>query len=252
MITLSRALSAEVLKTKRTLTLGLAFLAPLAVAFLEFVMHMQMGERAMKPGAEAWISLSQHSLILWTLLMLPLFVTLETGLLSALEHNNKTWKQLYALPLPRWAIYAAKQFVSMGLIGLSMIFLFAMIVGIGLLLNRFRPTLGFAAPIPWPTIVQAYLLTYLASWLIISLHLWVSAHWPSFVVAMGVGIVATVAGVLVIESDWARVYPWTLPGLVAINFMEGDAVTAELALGIVGGIVAALAAGWEVTRHDVL
>ena len=133
-------------------------------------------------------------------------------MLSALEHNNKTWKQLYALPLPRWAVYAAKQFVSMGLIGLSMIFLLAMIVGIGLLLNRFRPTLGFAAPIPWPTIIQAYLLTYLASWLIISLHLWVSAHWPSFVAAMGVGIVATVAGVLVIESDWARVYPWTLPG----------------------------------------
>ena len=252
MITLSRALSAEVLKTKRTLTLGLAFLAPLAVAFLEFVMHMQMGERAMQPGAEAWISLSQHSLILWTLLMLPLFVTLETGLLSALEHNNKTWKQLYALPLPRWVVYAAKQIIGMGLIGLSMAVMVAMIVGVGLPLSVFKPTLGFSDPIPWPTIIQTYLLTYLASWLIISLHLWVSAHWPSFVVAMGVGIVATVAGVLVIESDWARVYPWTLPGLVAINFMEGDAVTAELALGIVGGIVAALAAGWEATRHDVL
>jgi hypothetical protein len=252
MITLPRALSAEVLKTKRTLTLGLAFLAPLAVAFLEFVMHMQMGERAMQPGAGAWIRLSQHSLILWTLLMLPLFVTLETGLLSALEHNNKTWKQLYALPLPRRVVYAAKQIVGMGLIGLSMIVMVAMIAGVGLLLSVFKPTLGFADPIPWPTIIQTYLLAYLASRLIISLHLWASAHWSSFVAAMGVGIVATVAGVLVIESDWAKVYPWTLPGLVAINFMEGDAVTAELALGIVGGIVVALAAGWEVTRHDVL
>src|SRR5512136_1828057 len=252
MITLSRALSAEVLKTKRTLTLGLAFLAPLAVAFLEFAMHMQVGERAMQPGTEAWISLSQHSLILWTLLMLPLFVTLETGLLSALEHSNNTWKQLYALPLPRWMVYAAKQIIAVGLIGLSMVVMVTMIVGVGLLLSMFKPTLGFSDPIPWPRIIQIYLLTYLASWLIIALHLWVSTHWSSFVAAMGVGIVATVAGVLVIESDWARVYPWTLPGLVAINFLEGDAVPAELALGIVGGIVAALAAGWEVTRHDVL
>ena len=252
MITLSRALSAEVLKTKRTLTLGLAFLAPLAVAFLEFVMHMQMGERAMKPGAEAWISLSQHSLILWTLLMLPLFVTLETGLLSALEHNNKTWKQLYALPLPRWVVYAAKQLTGMGLIGLSMIVMVTMIVGVGLLLNLFRPTLGFAAPIPWPTIIQTYLLTYLASWLIISLHLWVSAHWSSFIVAMGAGIVTTVAGVTVINSDWAKYYPWTLPFMVSVGFVEGEVIGAQLALGIIGGIVVALAGGWDVIRRDVL
>ena len=251
MNTFLRALSAELLKIKRTLAFWLTLLAPLPVALMLLMIFLQQGEQ-IGYRDNRWYSLSQNSLVIWGLLMLPLFVTLETGLLSALEHSNKTWKQLYALPLPRWAIYAAKQFVSMGLIGLSMIFLLAMIVGIGLLLNRFRPTLGFAAPIPWPTIVQAYLLTYLASWLIISLHLWVSAHWPSFVAAMGVGIVATVAGVLVIESDWARVYPWTLPGLVAINFMEGNAVSAELAFGIVGGIVAALAAGWEVTRHDVL
>jgi hypothetical protein len=60
------------------------------------------------------------------------------------------------------------------------------------------------------------------------------------------------AGVLVINSDWAKFYPGTLPGRVSIGFMEGDAIAAELALGIVGGIVVALAGGWEVTRRDVL
>jgi hypothetical protein len=60
------------------------------------------------------------------------------------------------------------------------------------------------------------------------------------------------AGVLVINSDWAKFYPWTLPGLISIGFMEGDAIAAELALGIVGGIVVALAGGWEVTRRGVL
>ena len=246
-----RALSAELLKTKRTLAFWLTLLAPLPIALMLLMIFLQQGEQIGQRD-NRWYSLTQNSLVVWGLLMLPLFVTLETGLLSALEHGNKTWKQLYALPLPRWTIYAAKQFVGMGLIGLSMAFLLPMVIGVGILLNRIRPTMGFAAPIPWPTILQAYLFTYLASWLIISLHLWVSAHWPSFVVAMGAGIVTTVAGVLVIESDWAGVYPWTLPGLVAINFMEGDAVVVELAFGIVGGIVAALAAGGEVTRHDVL
>jgi hypothetical protein len=252
MITLFRALSAEILKTKRTLTLGLAFLAPLAIAFLEFVMVMQMGNRAMRPGATAWTSLVQNGLIIWGLLMLPLFVTLETGLLAALEHGNKTWKQLYALPLPRWAVYAAKQLVALGLIGLSMAVLMGLMLVVGRLLDVFQPTMGFDAPIPWLTLVEVFSLTYLAAWLIISLHLWVSAHWSSFVVAMGAGIVTTVAGVMVINSDWAKYYPWTMPGMVAIGFMEGDAIATELALGIVGGIVVALAAGREVTRRDVL
>jgi len=245
------ALSAELLKVKRTLAFWLTLLAPLPVALMLLMIFLQQGEQ-IGHRDNRWYSLSQNSLVIWGLLMLPLFVTLETGLLSALEHNNKTWKQLYALPLPRWVVYAAKQLTGMGLIGLSMIVMVAMIVGVGLLLNLFRPTLGFAAPIPWPTIIQTYLLTYLASWLIISLHLWVSAHWSSFVVAMGAGIVTTVAGVMVINSDWAKYYPWTLPFMVSVGFVEGEVIGAQLALGIIGGIVVALAGGWDVIRRDVL
>ena len=252
MTTLTRALSAEVLKTKRTLTLWLVILAPLAIAFLEFVMDMQMGLRALRSTSNPWLSLTQNSLILWALLMLPLFVTLETGLLNAQEHGNKMWKQLYALPVPRWAVYAAKQVIGLALVGLSTLTLLVMCLGVGFLLNLLKPEFGFVPPINWAVILPAYALVYLAAWLIISLHLWVSARWPSFVVAMGVGITATVAGVLVINSDWAKVYPWTLPGLASIGYTEGDAIAAQVALGFLGGIVVALAGGWEVTRREVL
>lgn len=251
MTTMIRALSAEVLKTKRTLTLWLVLLAPLAVAFLEFVMHMQTGMRATQPNASAWLSLTQQFLIVWTLLMLPLFVTLETGLLNAQEHGNKMWKQLYATPLPRWIIYTAKQLMSLALVGASTVVLLAMSIGVGLLLNVFKPELGLAPPIDWDIILPAYALAYLAAWLIISLHLWVGARWPSFIVAMGVGIVATVAGVIVINSDWAQTYPWALPGLASIGYLEGNAITTQVALGLAGGIFIALAGGWDVARRDI-
>jgi ABC-2 type transport system permease protein len=248
---LLRAMSAEILKTKRTLTLWLVILAPLAIAFLDFVMHLQNGARAMRPNTDAWLSLTHHNLILWSLLMLPLFVTLETGLLNAQEHNNKMWKQLYATPLPRWTIYAAKQLMGLALIGASTLALLAMSLGVGLLLNVFRPELGFVPPIDWAAILPAFALVYLAGWLLIALHHWISARWPSFVVAMGVGIVGTVAGVLVVNSDWAKLYPWTLPGLASIGYMEGDAIAAQVALGFLGGIVIALAGGWDVTRREI-
>ncbi len=70
--------------------------------------------------------------------------------------------------------------------------------------------------------------------------------------AMGTGIVTTVAGVMVINSDWAKYYPWTLPFMVSVGFVEGEVIGAQLALGIIGGIAVALAGGWDVIRRDVL
>jgi hypothetical protein len=251
MVALYRALSAELLKTKRTLTVWLTLLAPLSMMMLVLALYFQQSEQRAHQD-DLWLMLIRTSLVLWSLLMLPLFITLETGLLSALEHHNKTWKQLYALPVPRWTVYASKQVIVLGLIGLSMIVLAALTVSVGLSFRVIKPDWNFSAPIPWTTLAQSVTLAYLASWLIISLHLWVSARWPSFVVAMGVGIVTTVAGVIFINSDWAQVYPWTLPGWAARGCLEGEAFAVSLALGFVGGIAIALAGGWDVSRRDVL
>ena len=249
MVALYRALSAELLKTKRTLAFWLTLLAPLPIILLALINFMQDYEWLKRE--ELWPTLVHNVFVLWNLLLMPLFITLETGLLNALEHNNKMWKQLYALPVPRWTVYASKQIVALGLIGLSNFALAAMTVGVGLLIRALRPHLSFSAPIPWAPLAQSAVLGYLAAGLILSLHLWVSARWPSFVAAMGAGIVMTVAGVVLISSDWAKVYPWTLPGLASIGYIEGDAIAAQVALGFLGGIVVALAGGWDVTRREI-
>jgi lantibiotic transport system permease protein len=252
MLSLSRALSAELLKTKRTLTLWLTLLAPLSLAFLELVMWYQQGHRMIEPETSPWLTLATHALMMWGLLLLPLFVTLEMGLLGAQEHGNKTWKQLYTTPLPRWTIYAAKQIIGLGVIALSFASLLVQMVGVGYALNQLRPALGFVAPIPWGDIAPAYALAFLAGWLIIALHLWVSLRWPSFVLAMGVGIVATVAGVLVIQSETPIYYPWILSAMVSLNLRAGDPVTIPVALGLAGGLLISLVGAWEVSRRDVL
>lgn len=252
MISILCALNAELLKTKRTLTLALAFLAPLALAFLELAVGFQYGKKMYRPGGDAWMTLINHTTMMWVLLLLPLFVTLEMGLLGALEHNNKTWKQLYALPLPRWSIYMSKQIAGMGIIGLSMAVLGLMTVGVGLIGRFWLPELGFDAPIPWAALVQNLLLSYLASWLIISIHLWISLRWSSFVLAMGVGIVATVFGVVVIGSKWEQFDPWTIPGVVSQNLINAEPYILPLAVGLLGGIIVACLGCWDTIRQDVL
>jgi hypothetical protein len=250
MLALYRALSAELLKTKRTLAFWLTLLAPLPIILLALINFMQDYDWLKRE--ELWSTLIHNVFVLWNVLLSPLFITLETGLLNALEHHNKMRKQLYALPAPRWAMYAAKQLVALGLIGLSNIALAAMTVSVGLVLRVLRPNLSFGAPVPWAPLLQSAVLGFLASCLIISLHLWVSARWSSFVAAMGAGIVTTVAGVVVINSEWAKMYPWTLPGWVVKGNLQGEGIVMSLALGLAGGIVVALAGGWNVIRRDVL
>jgi len=248
-----RALHAERLKTKRTLALWLAPLAPLVIIALQMTMVVQRQEyyRAQEI-ANAWIEYGGQTVFLWTMLMLPLFITLETALLANLEHANKQWKHLFALPIPRGAIYLGKQVSGMAIIGLSMAALYAYIILSGLALRALTPGLGFEAPVPWWDFFRYIALSYLASWLILSIHTWIGLRWQSFVVASATGIAAMIIAVVMFESDWAVWYPWTWAGLVAYKLEEGEAMLTQLLLGSLGGLGAALLGAWDVVRRDVL
>lgn len=250
MITLSRALSAEILKIKRTLALWMAIITPLAIVGLMFFGSLlQHGRTA--AGVKAWDWFPQIIFSLWSLLMLPLFVTLETALLGELESAEKHWKHLFALPISRTALYMAKLLVGAGLIGLSTFVLWSGILMAGFGLRWLKPGIGFDAPIPWFEILQTALLTYLAAWLILALHTWISLRWQSFTLSVGLGMIATVIGVFVTNSEtWAKFYPWTLPAVVMSG--DGAIVVQALTLGIVGGIIVAIVGCWDMIRQDVL
>ncbi len=248
-----RALYAERLKMKRTLALWLAPLAPLVIIALQVavILERQQYYRTQEV-ANAWHEYGGQTVFLWTVLLLPLFITLETALLANLEHGNGQWKYLFALPVPRGAIYAAKQVSGMAIIGLSMAALYVYIVVSGLVLRALTPGLGFEAPVPWRAFFEYIALSYLASWLILGLHTWVGLRWQNFVVASAVGVAAMVVAVVMIQSDWAAWYPWTLPGLVANGLEAGEEILPQLLLGCLGGPLIALVGGWDVVRRDVL
>ncbi len=246
-----RALSAETLKLKRTLALGLAFLAPLAIGFLLVVMFVQMGPE--RGAGDSWKPFVQNGHVLWSLLMLPLFVTLQMGLFANMEHGNKAWKLIYSQPTPRWAVYAAKQIISLGLIALSMLVLVGVLFVSGRLVQLINPAFGFDQPFPWEKVAIATGAAFLASWLIVAFHLWFSVRVPSFVAEMAVGIVGTVAAVMVIQSDkYGPYYPWTLPGTAAMNYLNGQSFTTPVVVGVTGGVLLALVCCWDASRREVL
>jgi hypothetical protein len=246
---LLRAFSAETLKLKRTLALGLALLAPLLVIGLQCLVALH-SSFSLEVGENPWLAFSQGVTILWGLLMLPLFVTLQTALTANLEHGEKTWKQLYAMPVPRWTIYAAKTIINLAIIGLSTAVLGFGQIAAGLILGVIKPSLHFAEwPVDWQPILFQAGAIYLGAWLIIAIHTWISLRWHSFPLASGVGIAATITSFIAINSEWARYFPWTQ----AVNVVSAEPdIPLALTIGIAGGLAASLLGGWDVTRRDVL
>lgn len=246
---LIRALSAETLKLKRTLALWLAFIAPVLVIVLQGMVVLRSGF-TIEADVDPWGWFTQSTTALWGILMLPLFVTLQTALLANLEHGEKTWKLLYAMPVPRWAIYTAKLILNLGVIGISTLMLWLGQMGGGLLLGTIKPGLHFSDwPVPWLDMLFQAIATYLAVWLIIAIHTWISLRWHSFALASGIGIAATIISFVAVNSEWAPYFPWTQ----VVNII-GDTpnIPLAIAIGVIGCLVVGTVGGWDVTRRDVL
>ena len=245
---LARAVSAEMLKLKRTIALWMIVVAPMLVVFLQFMM-MSQRTKFYEKAPNAWPIFHGGIYSLWAVAMFPLFITLETALLAGIEHGQKSWKHLFALPVPRSIFYTAKLLVAAGIIAASCAVLALGTAGSGLLLAKVAPQITFG-PTPWRDLIIGAASMFVASWLLIALHSWVALRWPSFALASGVGMAATVGTLMIASSErfW-KFYPWALP-LHAT--MGTNAAELAMMLGAFGGLAVALLGCWEMTRRDVL
>jgi lantibiotic transport system permease protein len=251
---LARAMSAEILKMKRTLALLVALVLPMVVIFINFVMFAR--QRGFADGFDGWGYFVSNNIAVWTVLMLPLYITLETALLAGLEHNQQGWKHLAALPIPRSAVYAAKQIIAMGMVALSMLVMIAGIWGSANLahsinLNTLAP---FNASFPWERLLRAAGLAYVLSLLMVAIHNWIATRFASFAFASGVGIGATVMGFFIINDETlSKIFPWALP-INALMQLAGTQVdlTLPLAVSLIGALLVSVMGGWNVVSRDVL
>ena len=240
-----RVLYAELLKLKRTLAFRVVFVLPLLVALLQFFALW----RVRKIGADfkLWETLPTNMLTIWAVFMMPLLITLETALLNGIEHGDRQWKHLLALPIPRHTVYLAKFVVAQALIAASTLFLCALTVLVGLAVMQLRPELASPVPVPYGWLAKHAALVWLAAWLIIAIHTWVSVRWPGFVMALGTGIAGTFFALFAASASVGKYYPWLLP----MNIFSAERFAVALWLGVAGGAVALFLGCLDFVRRDV-
>jgi lantibiotic transport system permease protein len=240
-----RVLHAELLKLKRTLAFRMVFVMPLLVALLQFFALW----RSRKFGADfkLWETLPTNMLGIWAVFMMPLLITLETALLNGIEHGDRQWKHLLALPVPRHAVYLAKFIVAQALNAASTLFLCVLAVLAGLAVMQLRPELAGSGPVPYGRLARHAALVWLAAWLIVAIHTWVSIRWSGFAVALGTGICGTFFALFAAGASVGKYYPWLLP----MNVFSDERFAAALWLGAVGGAAALLLGCLDFVRRDV-
>jgi lantibiotic transport system permease protein len=251
MTSLLRALDAELLKLKGTLARRLCWLAPLIVVALYVAMLLvrDFGDRPTPPPDQAWLSFATECLGLWTFLMLPLFVTLQSALLAGLEHGDRQWKHLLALPCPRAVHYVAKGVVLLGMT-LAAVLALALFVELGgHLVAWLRPSIGLRGAGPHAFLLDKVLRVFLLSTLMIALHTWIAIRWASFTVAVAAGMSATVVGFLVMQSpDYRWAYPWSMA--VQVLSREGPAPSA-IPLALAGALLVFALGAWDFSRREM-
>lgn len=248
---LLRAMSAERRKLKGTLALWMCLIAPLTVVALNVLqlLAMDLSKRQPTAASKAWQHFVDGQTVMWGFLMLPLFITLQASLLAGLEHGNRQWKYLLALPVPRYAHYLSKLFALIGMLLLATTTLAVLIPAGGLLLSAIKPETGIAGPAPWRMLVGQLAAMTLAALLITALHAWIAIRWRSFTVSVATGMVATVAGFLLAQSArFGHWYPWSMP----VQVIAGDGKWAGFVMqaGVIGGAVVTLFALRDFRRRE--
>ena len=257
MTQLATAVQVELIKLRRTLAFWMMLVAPLAVVGLTALFNIRLDADASGAGSDAWAVMVRDTLGFWVVLMLPLFVALESALTAQLEHSQKMWKHLFALPAPRWTVYVAKLVVTIIIVGASTaVLMLGILVSGGLLqILSVRPDFQWSAPNPsWDVAIRTAVLVFVLSWSMIALQTYISVRWSSFTVALGIGSLGTIVTFVFVRSDTlAQVIPWLLPFNALEPYIKQPTTLGFPLLVSLASTLLFTAVGlWELNTKDIL
>jgi hypothetical protein len=247
MFELAKAVSAESLKLKRTLALRLAVIAPLFIVVLQLGVYLARGEAVERAGTNPAAGFARGIITLWTLVFLPFWATLAASLCASLDHSGNHWDHIFALPIHRWPVFAAKWIAVFALVVLSSIclplFAIAAVEILRLVHAEWR-----GAALPWRLLLNGVSRSCGACLLLISLQCWLSLRWRSFLVPLGVGIAGIMSGIILISAPLRllSVYPWTAAAAAASPRQPLFA----LGWGLCGGLAISVIACWRLAVRE--
>lgn len=215
------SLQSEFYKSRKTLAFWAAILLPVVICGLIAFGFFTESEKILKynyPPQVLWFRLSSRSLGMMGMLIMPFYVIFMAFSVNNIEHKNDTWKTLFAQPLNKFSIYAAKYLYGVLLIAICLA-LFALLTYLsGPILQLLIKEYTFNEFSPVEMLTSFYTKLFLSSLGILSIQFIMSLIWGDFLKPMGIGFIGTIMGMITANAGWKHAYliPYSHP-VLAIN-----------------------------------
>jgi hypothetical protein len=209
----------EFYKSRKTLAFWASILLPLIICGLITFGFYSSSEKILnlhQPPMILWLRYISAALNVMGILILPFYVIFMAFSVNNIEHKNDTWKSLFAQPLHKFSIYAAKYIYAVILIFLSLFLFGSLTFAFGHLLHLLVPDYSFNQYNPSLILVKFYTKLFLSSLGILSIQFLLSLLWGDFLKPMGIGFIGTIMGIITANVGWKYAYliPYSHPTLV--------------------------------------
>ena len=147
--------------------------------------------------------------------LFPLFIILICTLLPQIEYRNNTWKQVFASPQTKGAVFVAK-FLNVHLLMLifliaTHLFMFLTVV----VINFIKPSLNlFQQPLNGTTVLVNAANAYMLVLAVSALQFWMGLRSRNFIVPIGIGFALWLTGTIMAvqyKSNLVFYLPYSFP-----------------------------------------
>jgi len=201
-----------------------AVLLPLLICLMLSIGFFGNSEKLSNlPGVMLWFEFAAPVLVVMGSFLLPMLIVFQAYSVNNIEHKAETWKTLFSLPISKWSVYSAKYVYALFLVILCLALFVLFTLGFGNLLGIISPGLKFNEGHIESTLLQVYFKLLLSSLGILSIQFLLSLLFRDFLKPMGIGFVATVAGIIMANVQWkyAYLFPYSA-AMLTVRSLRGD------------------------------
>ena len=252
------SVQSELLKTKRTASFWLCFIAAAffpAISFFMFIFTSDEGPLKFL-ASDPWNKFFEMAWQPMCAFVFPMYVVLICALVVQIETKNNTWKQVYASPQKESSIYFSK-FVMIQLFILLFYIQFDLLMILcGYATSALRPNYTFLQDsLDWGSIMQMNFKTYISILSVSAFQYWLSLRFKNFITPVGIGLALIIIALMsasFFKSPHLAKFPYVFQMLSYEGFYE-DKTTRFLEnheLNSIGYTIFFLAVGyWEMKRR---
>lgn len=215
-------ISVETLKLKNSKILWIVTLAPAFIVMQGVINLLRYYDLFTGQGQNVWEQLYTQSMVFYVMILFPALISVVMTLVARIENSHQGWKQYLSLPVRKETVYIVKFIIACLLVLVNMLaFIICMFLA-GLII-------GVEGNFPYQSLIGRPMATYLAALPIMAILYVLSIRYSQMTIPLGIGIGLALPAMVVANSKYWVVYPWTYPIMAALGgnmevFSKGNLV----------------------------